>query len=111
MASFTYEQLKEMTVVQLREVAQGLRPGHDELEGYATKHKEQLLPILCKVLGVHTHAAAKGEQKTHVKMQIHKLQAKRNEALKAGKKDQLPTIHHQIHVLKHRLRRMARLAK
>jgi protein-arginine kinase activator protein McsA len=111
MASFTYEQLKEMTVVQLREIAQGLRKDHEELEGYATKHKEQLLPMLCKVLGVHTHHAAKGEAKTHLKMQIHRLRAKRDEMLKANKKDQLPTIHHQIHVLKHKLRRIAAAAK
>ncbi len=111
MASYTYEQLKEMTVVQLRELAQTLRAQHEQLEGYATRHKEQLLPVLCQVLGVHMHASAKGEQKTRVKMQIHKLQAKRDDALKAGKKDQLPTIKRQIHVLKHRLRQMAKLAK
>ena len=111
MASYTYDQLKEMTVAKLREVAQPLRPEHEELEGYAPKHKEQLLPLLCKILGIPTHHVARGEQKTSIKMHIHRLRARREEMLKAGKKDQIPHIYHQIHMLKHRLRRMAATGK
>ena len=106
MAEHTYEQLKGMTVADLRKLADELK--NEALEGHNTMHKEQLLPLLCKVLGIHTHHAAEGAEKTKIKMTIHKLRAQRDKALAERNAKELPRLHHQIHVLKHKLRRMAR---
>jgi hypothetical protein len=106
MAEYTYEQLHGMTVVQLRELVPSL-PNQEALEGYSSMHKEHLLPLMCKVLGIHVHAAAAGTEKSQMKAKIHQLRAKRDEATAAGKGDQLPAIRQQIHVLKRKLRRMA----
>lgn len=102
MADYTYEQLKDMTVVQIREIAKDIVD--PSLEGYRTMHKDQLLPIVCKLLNIHMHHAAAGGEKTKIKATIHKLQAKRDDANTPP--EQEPMIRHQIHVLKRRLRRM-----
>ncbi len=106
MAEYTYDQLKNMTVVQLRELVPTL-PDQAALEGYSTMHKDHLLPLMCKVLGIHIHHAAVGTEKSKMKAAIRRLKAKRNELTGAGKGDQLPAIRQQVHVLKRKLRRMA----
>ncbi len=106
MAEYTYDQLKNMTVVQLREIVPTL-PNQEALEGYSSMHKDHLLPLMCKVLGIHIHAAAAGSEKTRMKTMIHRLQHKRDELTAAGKGDQLPAVRQQIHVLKRKLRRLA----
>lgn len=105
MESYTYEQLKGMTVVQLRDIAKGIQS--PALEGYSTMHKEQLLPPLCKALNIHTHHAAQGAEKTRLKMQISKLKAQRD-ATKDPK--QLALTRRAIHAMKRQLRRMAEQA-
>lgn len=105
MADYTFDQLKEMTVAQLRQIAIGLE--HEALEGYSTMHKEQLLPALCKALNIPTHHVAMGEDKARIKATIHKLKARRDEAVRSGDEAQLATMRHQIHTLKRRLRHMA----
>ena len=110
MAEYTYDQLKNMTVAQLREIVPTL-PSQDGLDGYSTMHKDHLLPLLCKVLGIHIHHAAVGTEKSKMKATIRRLKAKRAEMAAAGKGDQLPAIRQQIHVLKRKLRRMADAAE
>ncbi|MFA6132712.1 MAG: hypothetical protein WC869_01695 [Phycisphaerae bacterium] len=105
MAAYTYEQLKEMKVTVLRDIAKELQ--HESLEGHSTMHKEQLLPLLCKVMGIHTHQAARGARKTRIKGLIHRLQKERDAAIASREVATLPDIRQQIHALKHRLRRMA----
>ena len=105
MAEYTYEQLKGMTVAQLRQIAQDL--DSKELEGFSVMHKEALLPILCRLMGIHTHHAAEGANKTQIKAAIRKLMAKREAAQASGDHAQAEFARHQVHVLKHRLRRMA----
>ena len=104
MAEHKYEQLKDMTVAQLREIAKDLQP---QIEGYTTMHKDHLLPALCKSLGIHTHHAAQGVEKTRIKGVIRKLKTRRDEAW--GKKDrkQQAIARGKIHTLKRRLRKMA----
>jgi hypothetical protein len=105
MADYTYEQLKVMTVAQLREIASGLED--KSLEGQTTMHKEQILPLLCKIMGIHTHHAAVGAKKTAIKSFIHKLRTQRDAALASRDTAKLPHLRQQIHALKRRLRRMA----
>ena len=51
--SHTYEELHNMTVAQLREVAAGIE--HEAVQGYTQKNQEHLLPALCTALGVDAH--------------------------------------------------------
>ncbi len=105
MADYTYEQLKDMQVGELREIAKTIQS--DELTGYSTWHKDHLLPVLCKVLGIHTHHAAAGPQKSRIKVSIRKLKADREKSVTAKDLARLATIRKQIHCAKRTLRRMA----
>jgi predicted nucleotide-binding protein len=104
MASYTYEQLKNMTVAQLRKIADEIE--HEALKGHSTMHKDHLLPALCKALNIQVHHAAAGTEKAEIRATIRKLKSKRDEALAAGDHARLADVRHQIHVLKHKLRRM-----
>ena len=110
MAEYTYEQLRDMTVAQLRELVPSL-PNQEALEGYSTMHKDHLLPLMCKVLGIHIHHPAEGSEKSKMKAMIRRLKAKRDELTAADKADQLPAVRQQIHVLKRKLRRLADAAE
>ena len=102
---YTYQKLRDMKVTGLREIAMKLQA--PELEGHSTMHKDHLLPILCKVLNIPTHHIAHGEAKAKVKTAIKKLEAKRDEKLKAHDYAQAGAARRQIHALKHKLRNMA----
>ncbi len=104
----TYEELKGMTVAQLREIAQGVQS--DAVQGYSTMHKDHLLPALCKALGIeaHVHHVAALAAKTEVKKQIRALKAKRDEMVKAHDHKNLTDVRHQIRSLKRKLRKAAR---
>jgi len=105
MESYTYEQLKDMTVAQLREIANSLQ--NETLQGSAVMHKDHLLPLLCKVLGIHVHHAAQGERKLRMKATIRKLKTQRDALIASGDHTRLAVVRHQVHVLKRKLRRMA----
>ncbi len=105
MADYTYEQLKEMTVEDLRKIADGIQ--HEAIQGHNTMHKEQLLPALCTALGIQTHHAAAGAEKARIKAALRKVQAKRDAATTARDRAALAATRRQIHVLKHKLRRLA----
>jgi hypothetical protein len=108
MAEYTYPQLHKMTVGELRDIAKGIED--DRLQGHSQLHKEQLLPILCDVLGVETHAHHEvvGIDKTAVKQQIRALKAQRD-ALIASKapeaKGEVRDVRRKIRRLNRRLRR------
>jgi hypothetical protein len=105
MADYTYDQLKKMTVAKLREIADGLHD--DALQGHSTMHKDKLLPILCKLLGIGAHHAIHAAEKVRIKATIRKLKARRDESIVAhqGAKAVVPRA--QIHALRRRLRQMA----
>jgi protein-arginine kinase activator protein McsA len=100
----TYEELHKMTAVQLREIADPLED--ERLKGHSTMHKEQLLPLLCKVLGVEIpHHHVVGINKTEMKTKIHALKAEREAAIAKKDYKQLEAIRDQIHKLKRQLRK------
>ena len=103
--SHTYEELHAMTVAQLREVAEGLE--HDELHGFKTMHKEDLLSALCKALGIeaHVHHEVVGIDKAAVKAQIRDLKVQRSSALEAKDSVELKRIRRKIHRLKRKIRK------
>lgn len=102
--AYTYDQLKNMTVVELRKIADGIE--HELLKGHSTMHKEKLLPALCTVLGVdiHVHHEVAGVNKTEIKSQIRQLKKERDAALANKESEKQRQIRKQIHVLKRKLR-------
>jgi len=103
--AYTYEQLKDLTVAQLREIAAGV--AHDEVKGFSTMHKEKLLPALCKALGIETHAHHHviGIDKSQIKAQIRKMKVERDTALASGDSEKQRAARKEIHNLKRKLRR------
>ncbi len=103
----TYEQLKAMTVAELREVAVGLQ--HEAVQGYTQLNKEHLLVAVCKALNIDVHAhhraAAAGVNKTGIKTQMKELKKQRNAALGAHDHAQLKSVRRQMHELRRKLRR------
>lgn len=104
----TYEELKNMTVAQLREIAQTVQS--DAVQGYSTMHKDHLLPALCKALGIeaHAHHVAALAEKTAVKQKIKALKAKRDEMAGTHDYKRLAPIRQEIRALKRKLRKAAR---
>lgn len=101
---YTFEQLHKLNVAQLREIAQGI--DHEALHGYSTMHKDKLLPVLVKVLGIEVpHHHAVGAEKTKLKAQIRLLKKQRDDAIGKHDKKGLKEIRRQIHNLKNELRK------
>jgi hypothetical protein len=101
----TYEELKEKTIAELRDIAAGIQ--HEAVQGYSQLHKDQLLPALCKALGIeaHVHHHVVGIDKTAMKTKIHQLQKKRDEILASKERGELKSVLRQIHSLKRQIRR------
>jgi hypothetical protein len=102
---YTYEELRKKTVAELREIAEGIED--EAVRGYRTMHKHELLPAICKALGIeaHEHHVAVGIDKTKIKVQIRRLKKVRDEALAAGDDERLRDSRHRIKRLKRKLRR------
>jgi len=103
----TYEELYEMTVAQLREVAEA--QGSDDLKGFETMHKAPLLLQLCKVLGVdpQEHHTAKGIDKAVIKAQMRELRVGRSAAIEAHDHQALKIVRRKLHSLNRKIRRAA----
>lgn len=103
--AYTYEQLHEMNVAQLREIAQGIN--HEAVKGSSTMHKEKLLPALCTALGIeaHVHHHVVGIDKSKIKSEIKALKAQRAQALEKKDYAALETIRKKIHTLKRTIRK------
>jgi hypothetical protein len=103
--AYTYEQLSKMTVVELRQIADGIE--HEATKGHSTMHKEKLLPALCLALGIeaHSHHVAKGINKTKIKQEIRALKKDREAALQSHDGAKLQEVRHKIHHLKRMLRK------
>jgi hypothetical protein len=101
----TYDELSKMTVVELRKIADGI--DHEATKGHLVMHKEQLLPALCKALGIESHAHHKvvGINKSAVKAEIKKLKVERSATLVKHDYKHLREIRRQIHDLKRKIRK------
>ena len=97
--AFTLEELKKKTVAQLREIAKA--SDHDELKGYSTMHKHELLRALSKSLNIsHEHHEVVGLNKAAIKAQIKELKHKRDEAVGVHDSTRLKEVRRKIHRLK-----------
>jgi len=101
----TYEELSKMTVARLREIGHELN--HPDLAGIATLHKDKLLPLLCKVMGIeaHAHHEAVGIDKSVIKQKIRSFKKERLKALEAKDREKLAEVRQEIHKLKRLLRK------
>ncbi|HLE93403.1 MAG TPA: hypothetical protein VI543_02325 [Sulfuricaulis sp.] len=102
---FTYHDLKEKTVAQLREIAKDV--DHEAVKGATQMNKDHLLKALCSALKIdmHEHHQVVGVDKTAIKVKIRELKKKRDEILASQDRTQLPGVLRQIHRLKRTMRR------
>ena len=104
--AYTYHELKDKTIQELREIAKSVEQ-HDAVQGYSQMNKDHLLPALCKALGidalVHHHAV--GIDKPSLKAKIRALKAKRAEALAAHDHATLKNVRRQIHRINRDIRK------
>jgi hypothetical protein len=102
----TYEELKQQTIDDLREIAKGL--DHEAVKGYTQMNKEHLLPALCKALGIeyhkHPHHAAVGIDKPKLKARMHALKAEKEKAISGGDRKKLKALRREYHRLNRRIR-------
>jgi hypothetical protein len=107
--AYTYDQLKGMTVAELREIAAGVQ--NEAVQGYTQLNKEHLLAALCQALNIDTHTRHKikvaGVNRAAVKLQMKELKVKKNAALEAHNHAQLKTLRRQLHALRRSLRKVA----
>lgn len=102
----TFDELKHMTVVQLREIAKAEEANHESLKGYTQLNKDHLITSLCKALSIpmHAHHEARGIDKAALKTRIMELKKQRIEALAAHDHAKLKVIRRSIHAFKHKIR-------
>jgi len=103
--AYTFKELEEKTVAELRKIASTLE--HEAVQGYTQMNKERLLAALCRALGVEmreTHQVV-GVDKAAIKAQIRRLKAQRDAAVVARDRAGLRACRMGIRRLKRRLRR------
>jgi uncharacterized protein YpiB (UPF0302 family) len=103
--AYTYHELKEKTIQELREIAKSVE-NHDAVQGYSQMNKDHLLPALCKALGIdtHEHHAVTGIDKPAIKAKMKELRKQRDAALEAHDADKLKSLRRQIHRLNRQIR-------
>ena len=100
--AYTYEQLKHMTVAELREIAKG--DDKEVVQGYTQLNKEHLVVALAKALGIqHEHHDVVGVDKAAIKLRIRELKQKREAAIAAHDHAELKVVRRTIHRLKRRI--------
>jgi hypothetical protein len=100
--AYTYEQLKHMTVAELREIAKGT--DREIVQGYTQLNKEHLVGALAKALGIqHEHHEVVGVDKAAIKSRIREMKQKREAALAAHDHAELKMVRRTIHRLKRRI--------
>jgi len=102
--AYTYHELKEKTIQELRDIAKDVR--HDAVQGYSQMNKEHLLPALCRALGVdiHEHHDVKGIDKAAIKSKMRELKQQRDAALEARDQDRVKAVRRHLHRLNRQIR-------
>jgi hypothetical protein len=101
--AYTYDELKHLTVGQLRDIAHNIE--HEAVQGYTQLNKDHLIAAICKALSIDTftHHHVVGIDKSLVKAQLRALRKQRDEALTAHDHKQLKEIRREMHHLKVKL--------
>jgi predicted nucleotide-binding protein len=102
---YTHEQLKHMTVAQLREIASEIE--HDAVKGYTQLRKDEIIHGICVALDIDEveHHKVVGLDKAAVKTKIQALKAERVAALEGGDSAALKMARKKIRRLKRKIRR------
>ena len=102
--AYTYHELKEKTLQELRAIAATVQD--DAVNGASQMNKDHLLPALCKSLGIgaHEHAVVVGIDKPALKAKMHELRKQRDAAIDAHNADTLKTVRRELHHLNHQIR-------
>lgn len=103
--AFTYHELKEKNIGQLREIAKDLE--HEAVQGYTQLNKDHLLVAVCKALNIpiHEHHDAVGIDKLALKAKIRALKKDREAALAAGDGEKLKALRRNIHGLNRQIKK------
>ena len=103
--AFTYHELKDKNIGQLREIAKDLK--HEAVQGYTQLNKEHLLVALCTALNVpiHEHHDAVGIDKAALKARMRALKKDRDAALEAGDHAKLKAVRRSMHSLNREIRK------
>ncbi len=100
--TLTFDQLKAMTVAELRQVAAGLKD--EPVKGYTQMNKDHLLPALCGALKIEMHAHHQAmADKARLKTEIRELKKQRDTALEGHDHAALHDIRRKMHHLKHEI--------
>jgi len=104
-AAYTYHELKEKTIEDLREIAKSIE-NQDAVKGYSQLNKQHLLPALAKALGIetHEHHEVTGIDKPAIKAKMRELKKQRDAAVEAHDGDKLRAIRRHIHSLNRQIR-------
>jgi len=96
--AYTYHELKQKTIQELRDIAQGVE-NQDAVQGFSQMNKDHLLPALCKALGIdaHEHHEIVGIDKPAIKAKMRDLKRQRAAAVEAHDSAKLKNIRRQIH--------------
>lgn len=102
---YTFQELKEKTVAQLKEIAKEIE--HEAVKGYTQLNKEHLLAAICTALGIdmHVHHEVKGVDKSKIKRKIRKLKAERDQAMADHDYKKLKSLRRQVKRLKNKMRK------
>ncbi len=106
MADYTYEELKDKTVAELRDIAKGL--DHEAVKGYTQLNKAHLIPAVCTALGIDAHEhhqqVTGGFDKAAAKAKLGALKTARQAALDAHDHTKLRAIRRQRHNVNRQIR-------
>ena len=106
MADYTYEELKDKTVAELRDIAKDL--DHEAVKGYTQLNKEHLIPAVCTALGIDAHEhhqqVTGGFDKAAAKAKLGALKTARQAALDAHDHAKLRAIRRQRHNVNRQIR-------
>lgn len=109
---YTFDQLKGMTVAQMREIASGIE--HEAVKGYTQLNKEHLLEAICKALAIDTHTRHKskvgGKDKAEIKAHMRALKAERDAALQSHDHAELKRVRRELHSVRRQLKKAAVVA-
>ena len=105
MADYTFDQLKHLTVVEMRKVASSIE--HEAVQGYTQLNKEHLLKAICTALDIplHAHHDVVGVDKATIKAELRALRKDRDTALETRDAAALKVIRRKRHRLTRQIRR------
>ena len=105
MADYTFDQLKHLTVVEMRKVASSIK--HEAVQGYTQLNKEHLLKAICTALDIplHAHHDVIGVDKAKIKAELRALGKERDAALGAHDAAALKVVRRKRHRLTRQIRR------